>query len=62
MIDSKTLVQEVKQAKAARRDAEDACCALEELLWEIGRGPRAWRRLAQVDGEADAGEAAPLTH
>jgi hypothetical protein len=49
MIDRKTLVLEVKRAKAARSQAEDACCEVEELLWEVGRGPRTWRRLAQVD-------------
>jgi hypothetical protein len=58
MIDSKTLARQVAQAKAARSEAEDAWCAVEELLWEIARGPRTWRRLAQVDVdvEADAGE------
>ncbi len=49
MIDSKTLTQEVERARAARSEAEDAWCAVEELLWEVGRGPRSWRRLAQVD-------------
>jgi hypothetical protein len=49
MIDSKTLTQEMKRARLARSEAEDAWCAVEELLWEVGRGPRSWRRLAQVD-------------
>ena len=49
MIDCKTLAREVKRAKAARSEAEDAWCAVEELLWEVGRGPRTWRRLAEVD-------------
>jgi hypothetical protein len=59
MIDSKTLAQEVKRAKAARSEAEDAWCAVEELLWEVGRGPRTWRRLAQVDLQADASAPEP---
>jgi hypothetical protein len=61
MIDSKALAREVAQARAARREAEDAWCAVEELLWEVGRGPRTWRRLAQVDAQADAGAPEPLT-
>jgi hypothetical protein len=62
MIDSKALAQEVEWARRARSEAEDACCAVEELLWEVGRGPRTWRRLAQVDAQADAGEPEPLAH
>jgi hypothetical protein len=49
MIDTNTMRSELAQARAARQEAEDACCALEELLWEVERGPRAWRRLAEVD-------------
>jgi hypothetical protein len=56
MIDSKILAQELERARRARSEAEDAWCAVEELLWEVGRGPRAWRRLAQVD----AAEPEPL--
>jgi hypothetical protein len=56
MIDSKILAQELDRARRARSEAEDAWCAVEELLWEVGRGPRSWRRLAQVD----AGEPEPL--
>jgi hypothetical protein len=48
MTDGQDLSEEVKRARAARSEAEDACCAVEELLWEI-RYPRTWRRLAQVD-------------
>jgi len=56
MIDSKILAQELERARRARSEAEEAWCAVEELLWEVGRGPRSWRRLAQVD----AGEPEPL--
>jgi hypothetical protein len=49
MIDTASLRLEVAQARAARQEAEDAGCDVEELLWEVERGPRAWRRLAQVD-------------
>jgi len=48
MIDSAALRLEMAQARAARREAEDASCDVEELLWEVERGPRTWRRLAQV--------------
>jgi len=55
MIDTKALRFEVAHARAARQEAEEACCDVEELLWEVERGPRAWRRLAQVDaGELGA--------
>jgi len=59
MIDSKALAKEVARARRARSEAEDAWCAVEELLWEVGRGPRTWRRLAQVDLHAEAGESEP---
>ena len=49
MIDRTALKFELAQARAARLEAEDACCDVEELLWEVGRGPRTWRRLAQVE-------------
>lgn len=49
MIDRMVLKLELAQAQAARLEAEDACCDVEELLWEVERGPRTWRRLAQVD-------------
>jgi hypothetical protein len=55
MIDVKTLAHELQEARAARFAAEDACCDVEELLWEVQHGPRYWRRLAQVD----AGEPQP---
>jgi len=48
MIDRKTLTLELEWARSVRSEAEDACCAIEELLWEM-RYPRTWRRLAQVD-------------
>jgi hypothetical protein len=54
MIDSKILAQELERARRARSEAEEAWCTVEELLWEVGRGPRAWRRLAQVDAADDA--------
>ncbi len=60
MIDSKALAQEVEQARAARLEAEEACCDVEELLWEVQHGPRYWRRLALADvGDA---ERPALTH
>jgi hypothetical protein len=59
MIDSKILAQELEQARIARSEAEEAWCAIEELLREVGRGPRSWRRLAQVDTQADVGEPEP---
>ena len=40
MIDRKALAQEVERARRARSEAEDAWCAVEELIWEVGRGPR----------------------
>jgi hypothetical protein len=49
MIDTAELKFELAQARAARQEAENACCDLEELRWEVERGPRTWRRLAQVD-------------
>jgi hypothetical protein len=55
MIDSKALAQEVEQARRARSEAEDARCAVEELLWEVRHDPRTWRRLAQVDLHVEAG-------
>lgn len=49
MIGTAALRLEVNQARAARQAAEDACWDVEELLWEVERGPRTWRRLAQVE-------------
>lgn len=49
MVDARRLSDELERARAARSDAEDAFCAIEELLWDM-RNPRTWRRLAQVDG------------
>ena len=57
MVDSKVLASELKHARRACSEAEDAWCAVEELLWEM-RHPRTWRRLAQVDTE----ETGPLKH
>jgi hypothetical protein len=54
MVDGKAIVNELQQARAARIEAETACCDLEELLWEVRQGPRMWRRLALVDAEAKA--------
>jgi hypothetical protein len=61
MIDRKALASELKQARTARAQAEDAWCAVEELLWEVRQGPRTWRRLAQVDA-ADEAPPPGLTH
>jgi hypothetical protein len=55
MIDRTALTQEMHRARRARNEAEEAACALEELLWEM-RYLRTWRRLAQID----AGEPEPL--
>ena len=49
MIDTAELKFELAKARAAREHAEDACCDVEELLWQVERGPRTWRRLAQVE-------------
>jgi hypothetical protein len=57
MIDSKALAQEVERARRARGEAEDARCAVEELLSEVGHDPRTWRRLAQVDLHVEGGRA-----
>ena len=51
----KALAAEVRRAHAARAEAEDAWCEVEELLWDV-RHPRTWqqtwRRLAFVaEGE-----------
>jgi hypothetical protein len=52
-IDRQALAAEVERAHAARTQAEDACCEVEELLWAV-RHPRtwqqSWRRLAQLAG------------
>lgn len=61
MIDSKIVAQELERIRVARSKAEEAWCAVEELLWEVGRGPRSWRRLAQVDA-ADESEPATPRH
>jgi hypothetical protein len=59
MVDRKIVANELQKARDARFAAEDACCDVEELLWEVQHGPRYWRRLAQVDaGETEA--SAPL--
>jgi hypothetical protein len=60
MIDSKALAEKLQQARAARLEAEDACCDVEELLWEVQHGPRYWRRLALID--AAEPERPALTH
>ena len=49
MVDSKALANELQQARAARIEAEDAWCEVEELVWEVQHGLRYWRRLAQVE-------------
>jgi hypothetical protein len=59
MIDSKALAQEVERARSARSEAEDAWCAVEELLREVGHDPRTRRRLAQVDLHVEAGALEP---
>jgi hypothetical protein len=59
MIDRKALASELQQARAARLQAEAAWCEVEELLWEVQRGPRYWRRIA-LDEAVD--EPAALPH
>ena len=61
MIDSKALAEELKQARAARAAAEDAWCEVEELLWNVQRGPRYWRRIALEAADRRAGFAAALS-
>jgi len=46
MIERKIVAEELVQARSARLAAEDACCEVEETLWETQRGPRYWRRIA----------------
>jgi hypothetical protein len=58
MIDSKALAQEVERPRRARSEAEEARCAVEELLREVGHDPRTWR-LAQVDLHVEAGAPEP---
>jgi hypothetical protein len=48
MTDTREMAAELRKARRARSEAEDAWCAVEELLWEM-RHPRAWRRLAQTN-------------
>ena len=50
MVQAKALADELARARLARRAAEDACCDVEETLWEAQRGPRYWRRIALSDG------------
>ena len=61
-IDRQALAVEVERAHHARTQVEDACCEVEELLWEV-RHPRTWqqtwRRLAQLAGPD---ESAPPSH
>ena len=59
MIDSRALADELEQLRSARMAAEDAWCDVEELLWDLQRGPRYWRRLA-VETAPD--EPAALPH
>lgn len=53
MIDTKALADELRQARAARIEAEAASCDVEELLWEVRQGPRMWRRMALLGAEAE---------
>ncbi len=47
---SKTKIEwnALDEARAARMAAQDAGDELEELLWEVQRHPRGWRRLAAL--------------
>ena len=50
MIDAMTVAQELEQARSIRLAAEAACSDVEELLWEMQRGPAIWQRLALTEG------------
>jgi hypothetical protein len=58
MIDRETSVQTLAEARAACDAAEEAWCDIEELLWEMRRSPRVWRRLAQTADDAPVALAA----
>lgn len=49
MIDTKTMVQELEQARQARIEAETAYCDIEELLWQMHH-PREPRIAYAFDG------------
>lgn len=53
MIDAVTVAHELEQARAIRLAAEAACSDVEELLWEMQRGPAIWQRLALTEGAED---------
>jgi len=46
MIDTKAIAQELRQARAARIEAEEAGSELEELLWEVQHPPVYQPRIA----------------
>jgi hypothetical protein len=50
MIDAMTVAHELAQARSIRLAAEAACSDVEELLWEMQRGPAIWQRLALTEG------------
>ena len=51
MVDRARLNNELQQVRMARIEAETALCEIEEMLWEVRRGPRGWRRMALADVE-----------
>ena len=50
MIDAMTVAHELEHARSIRLAAEAACSDVEELLWEMQRGPAIWHRLALTEG------------
>jgi hypothetical protein len=46
MIDSKSVAEELQQARLARIEAEDAGNELEELVWEMQHAPVSQPRIA----------------
>ena len=59
MVDRARLNNELQQVRMARIEAETASCEIEEMLWEVSRGPRGWRRVALADLETADQSALP---
>jgi hypothetical protein len=60
MIDASMVVQELRQARAVRMAAEEACCDIEEMLWDIERSRHLWRRLVRTNAAAEERVQLPL--
>jgi hypothetical protein len=48
MIDAKAIAIQLNEARTARIEAEDACCDLEELIWQVQHVPLNSPRVAYV--------------